>query len=106
MCPQDLCGPLCLTSNSTCNGTNNYDPKFRLPYEGEKLFNFTSPESPICPKKCCADTNEYCFRTYDSSGNEINQDNEMMLIFGGISELDVKINNQKVLDDCDNIKCK
>lgn len=106
MCPKNKCGPLCLKTDSSCQGENNYQQTFRLPTENDNLVNFTSPESPGCPKRCCSIDNEYCFRTHDSSGNEIKQDQEMMLIFGGISELNVKIGDKKVLEDCDKIDRK
>jgi len=106
MCPADKCGPLCLKSHQKCEGESNYNPLFRLPVEGEYLVNFTSPESPTCPERCCEESNEYCFRTHSSSGHEVIQDQEMMLIFGGVSELNVKIGNKKILDDCKDIDRK
>ena len=106
MCPENKCGPLCLKSDSSCEGESNYNPAFRLPLEGEQLVNFTSPENPQCPRRCCSDNDEYCLRTHDSSGHEIIQDQEMMLIFGGISELDVKIGEKRILDDCENVDSK
>ncbi len=106
MCPADKCGPLCLKSDPSCAGESNYNSFFRLPLEGEYLVNFTTPDNPQCPKKCCYETDEYCFRTHDSSGHEIIQDQEMMLIFGGVSELDVKIGEKRILEDCENIDSK
>ena len=103
MCPSNKCGPLCLKTNTNCTGESNYDSSILLPKEDETLFNFNGPESPLCPDNCCKEGNEYCFRTHDNTGNEIKEDQEMMLVFGGVSELDVKIGDKKVLEDCENI---
>ncbi len=103
MCPKNKCGPLCREESPSCKGEDNYYQYIRLPYENETLINFTSPETPSCPSKCCSDENEYCYRTHDSSGNEVSLNQEMMLIFGGVSEIDVKIGDKKVLEECDNL---
>jgi hypothetical protein len=100
MCSGSQCGPLCNKYDPSCSApklsyivnTNNID---------SGLYNFKGPDDSNCPDKCCDPNNEYCYRTIDGSGNKITYDQEIMLIFGGISQTEVLINGVNIADNCD-----
>jgi hypothetical protein len=106
MCPGTKCGPLCDTEDPSCIGSNNYDPYYGIPLSNQTLNNSLDPFNLNCPPFCCDRFNEYCFRKKSSSGYEVEVDQEIMLVFGGITELDLKINGKELIDECEEINCK
>jgi hypothetical protein len=98
MCPSSKCGPLCKTVDPSCNTpTKPYIPNTAI---DSSLKGYKGPSDPNCPNKCCTAGNEYCFRTIDNTGNEINIDQEIMLVFGGIMQDEVMINGVSIADNC------
>jgi len=57
----------------------------------------------LCPSLCCETGHEECETTIDNTGQPIIQEEEIMLIFGGISSRTRYINNTEVLlfDECE-----
>lgn len=96
MCYGYKCGPICDKSDPSCfTGYSGDNEVYNL-----GLKDFVGPDSPNCPNKCCSENDEYCFRMYDNTGNQIEYDKEMMLVFGGISQNQVILNNQNIAKDC------
>jgi hypothetical protein len=101
MCPEFFCGPTCQISNVDCLVINNtFSSLTPIPKLNEGLFNFFGPTNTSCPNECCNPDNEYCFRTVDNTGNNIEQDQEIMLVFGGIAQNEVIIEDQNISDNC------
>lgn len=100
MCPEDYCGPLCLTKSPDCltNGIEKFN--YTLPDPSEGLINFNGPQIVDCPEMCCVLNNEYCLRLYDNTVNKIEPNQEVMLVFGGITQREVRINGQNIADNC------
>ena len=67
-------------------------------------FNVTVFKA-ICPKDCCRDGSydKDCYRTIDNSGQSILPDEEIMLIYGGITSRKRYINGTttEVFDECE-----
>lgn len=103
MCPGTSCGPLCNSTDPSCLVSNSnstiYDI-FKINNTNEGLVNFTPPVNSTCPNECCSPTNEYCFRMYDNTGNQVDIGDEMMLVFGGMTQNEVEINGINIADSC------
>ncbi len=97
MCVGLKCGPLCDKIHSSCF-TNNVGQDGNYT---EGLIGFKGPIDDNCPNRCCSEGNEFCFRKYDNTGNEVDIDQEIMLIFGGITQNEVVINDKNIAHDCD-----
>lgn len=104
MCPPYYCGPYCKTYNVNCYVNDEtaddlpaLDPETQL--EGLLTSNNTN-----CPPKCCSTNNELCLRTYDVSGREVKIDEEIILYFGGASQIEVETLNKKISDDCNSFE--
>lgn len=101
MCPDDYCGPLCLSKSTECLAITGFEKFYdKMPDIDQELYNFKDPTTDECPDKCCDPLNEFCFRMYDNTGNKIESNQEIMLVFGGISQREILINNHNIADDC------
>lgn len=101
MCPDSLCGPLCINTDPKCFISDNNAKNYPIPDPNEGLTNFHGPLNESCPDKCCDSGNEFCFRTYANTGYEVSVDEEEMLIFGGLTQNEVLIDNKNIADSCD-----
>lgn len=106
MCGGNKCGPLCNNTSHLCDVTgikNLYplggSPNLITPVQGEDVC-LTSAD-PNCPPNCC--NNEICMRLYDNTGNRVRIEEEIMLVFGGLTYLETVINGTNVNDGCDRI---
>ena len=100
MCPDDYCGPYCYSRSPECQIQSIY-PGYPVPKPNEGLFSFEGPVSDNCPDKCCESTNEYCYRAVNNAGNLVEPENEIMLVFGGLTTNNIQIEtNQSILSNC------
>lgn len=105
MCKGSKCGPLCDTQSPSCDvsllgvfpigGT----PNNNNPVPGNDSCLTSTYHN--CPPLCCNATNEICQRLYDNTGNRVGVDDEMMLVFGGITFLETVINGTNINDNCE-----
>jgi hypothetical protein len=105
MCDGNRCGPLCDTQGTSCNVKDQNifpiggTPNLINPVPGDGIsLNATDPN---CPPNCCSSINEKCMRLNDNTGNRVYPDEEIMLVFGGISFLETLINGVNVIDACE-----
>ncbi len=104
MCPEDFCGPLCAKRSQECAAVEGFEKfNYSLSDIDDGLKDFSDPSTDKCPNQCCHPLNEYCLRTYDNTGNLIENNQEIMIVFGGISQREVIIQGQNIADNCLNI---
>jgi hypothetical protein len=80
--------------------TNQIHPALDSGIYNTGLKDFFGPESQTCPNQCCSPGDEYCFRMYDNTGNKIEVDQEVMLVFGGVTQNQVVIYDQNIARNC------
>jgi hypothetical protein len=111
LCPGDLCGPFCNTSDPSCF------VKYRIPKDPSDPTpggrNLSSPSGTTdtvgsvyelyCPPNCCNTTN--CERYRDIDGTPVPVGHNILLVFGGIGLRNVTVNGNSLYNSCgqDNI---
>ena len=105
LCPSNYCGPFCNYTSDNCLSKKNYSNFQNI--TNYELANFTPPSSPQCPEDCCSPDDEFCYHLINNAGNEIFPDQEMMLIFGGLTLNKVKYKvddiEKNILLNCEEI---
>lgn len=104
MCKPKQCGPYCKNRSDTCfvNAFTADD----IPEVDTNADTESVPEGLLtsndtnCPPTCCSTMNEVCLRTYDISGRKVHIDEELLLVFGGMLQLDIVDNYQSIIADC------
>ena len=106
MCPDDSCGPFCNYTDDSCNLNITYQG-YPLPDVSLGNYNFKGPNDTNCPDQCCDDSCEFCYRLINNAGIETYPDEEIMLVFGGLTNINVSINindsSKDISRDCEEI---
>ena len=112
LCPLYGCGPFCNYTSENCLSKKNYSNLPNLTIF--ELDDFNPPSSSRCPEDCCSLNNEFCYRLMNNAGNEIFPDQEIMLIFGGLTlnkvkykendiEKNILLNCEEIISDLESI---
>ncbi len=87
-----------MTSRNPTDGTAG--GRGNLPTPGGK-FTGLDPTSSDCPDSCCSTVNENCFRTLDNTGYSVDIEEEIMLVFGGMTYRNLSVNGSLLYETCE-----
>ena len=106
MCPDNFCGPFCNYTDDSCESKYTYQG-YPLPDITLGNYNFKGPNDTNCPNQCCDDSCEFCYRYINNAGVETFPNEEIMLVFGGLTNTNVTINingsNKDIVKECEDI---
>lgn len=99
---ENECGPYCREVNIKCNLTSGLTrfKDYPILNENEKLEGILNSNNTNCPPNCCSTNNEYCLRTYDVSGRFVTPSEELLIFFGGTTQINIEFEDFSDTNDC------